>query len=181
MSAEKESTCFSWSFPSALRDNKEEKWIQIPPQPHLSSHPFFSLPWRARACVTVCIHLSIHPHPPRQTQRRRAAAEVASTSPVTFITREENEMPANPIRQQNSETQSNYVLLLPLEVIKQQILSATHTRCAAGRHTLTYTHMHAFVCSLPDITSNHHNDISEQCFHRAGSNKNSHKHQDSSW
>lgn len=34
---------------------------------------------------------------------------------------------ANPIMQQNTETQSNYVLVLLLKVIKQQILSAIDT------------------------------------------------------
>lgn len=57
-------------------------------------------------------------------------------------------MPANPIMQQNTETQSNYVLVLPLKVIKQQILSAIDTACSRSScesHTALLTNTHTYT------------------------------------
>lgn len=130
--------------------------------------------------------LSASSHPPEQLREHQHQQQRQQKWPPPHLSHSSwrkccaaAEMPANSIMQENTETQSNYVPMLPLKVIKQQILFAIHTACSLSScvsllthaHACTRTHIGSFVCSF---ASNQHNDILEPWFYIAGS----HKHKD---
>lgn len=107
----------------------------------------------------VGITRSIISHPPRQIsrlpQQKWPPSHLSHSS--WWKLRAVAEMPMSSIMQEKLKTQSNYVPLLPLKVIKQEILCATDTpTCGLGScesvltHN-THTHTRVFHSSLHPI------------------------------